>query len=192
MPAYTPSVLLWGRRYNAEPCRAVAAAMLGDPVFEICGSSRAAPIVKENVPGSVACRYRSIKFVSAAALVEEFSDQWYVEFKKNRSGTHEEIVLTITGGSHVPEQPAVETRGISSSRGTLVVTEAKTDILTGPFVLKFLQSSNNAHDIFVTTKGFEFHRLIPELVNLKTRNPKLFLRRKRSRAEAMKKSSTPK
>ena len=166
--------------------------MLGDPVFEICGSSRAAPIVKENVPGSVACRYRSIKFFSAAALVEEFSDQWYVEFKKNRSGTPEEIVLTVTGGSHVPEQPAVETRGISNSRGTFVVTEAKTDILTGPFALKFLKSSNNAHDIFVTTKGFEYHRLIPALVNLKTRNPKLFLRRKCSRSKPMKKLSTPK
>ena len=165
---------------------------MDDPVFAICGSSRAAPIVKEKVPGSVACRYRSIKFVSAAALVEEFSDQWYVEFRKSRTGTPEQIVLTVTGGSHVPEQPTVETRGISNSRGTLIVTEAKTDLLTGAFALKFLQSANNAHDIFITTQGFEYHRLIPELCSLKTRNPKLFLRRKRGRAASMKKSGTKK
>jgi len=160
-------------------------------VFEICGSSRASPIVREDVPGSVARRYRSIKYVSAAALIEEFSDQWFINFKKNRSGSPEEIVLTITGGSQVPEQPAVECRGVSNSRGTLVITEAQTDILTGSFAMKFMESSTTAHDIFVTTAFFEYQRLVPELVTLKTRNPHLFLRKKRRGAAGKKAARQP-
>ena len=161
-----------------------------DTVFSICGSCRAAPIVCEHVPGSVAKRYRSIKFVSAAALVEEFNDQWFVDFVPNKSGVSNEIVLTITGGSQVPEQPEVVTHGTASSRGTLVVTPATTKTLTGPFCVGFLQSAPNAHDIFITTSGFEYHRLIPDLVNLKTRRPNLFLRRNLSKK--MKKTASKK
>ena len=161
-----------------------------DPVFAICGSCRAAPIVCEHVPGSVAKRYRSIKFVSAAALTEEFNDQWFVEFIPNKSGISSEIVLTITGGSQIPEQPEVVTHGTNSSRGTLVVTPATTKTLTGPFCVGFLQSAPNAHDIFITAAGFEYHRLIPDLVNLKTRRPNLFLRRNLSKK--MKKSAAAK
>lgn len=161
-----------------------------DAVFSICGSCRAAPIVCENVPGSVAKRYRSIKFVSAGALVEAFNDQWYVDFVQDKNGVSSEIVLTVSGGSQVPQQPEVTTHGTSSSRGTLVVTPATTKTLTGPFCVGFLQSAPNAHDIFITTSGFEYHRLIPELVNLKTRRPKLFLRRNLS--SRMKKKAAPK
>ena len=157
-----------------------------DAVFSICGSCRAAPIVCEHVPGSVAKRYRSIKFMSAAALVAEFNDQWFVEFVPDKSGVSSEIVLTISGGSQIPQQPEVTSHATSSSRGTLIVTPATTTTLTGPFCVGFLQSAPNAHDIFITTSGFEYHRLIPDLVNLKTRRPKLFLRR--NLAKKMKKT----
>lgn len=159
-----------------------------DAVFLICGSCRAAPIVCEHVPGSVAKRYRSIKYVSVAALVEAFSDQWFIDFVQDKNGVPTEIVLTVSGGSQVPPQPEVMTHGTTSSRGTLIVSPARTKTLTGPFCVKFLQSSPNAHDIFVTSSGFEYHRLIPELVNLKTRRPKLFFRQTLSKN--MKKTAT--
>ena len=107
----SPAICYIGRRSFVFRCG------MEDTVFSICGSCRAAPIVCEHVPGSVAKRYRSIKFVSAAALVEEFNDQWFVDFVPNKSGVSNEIVLTITGGSQVPEQPEVVTHGTASSRG---------------------------------------------------------------------------
>ena len=174
------------RVYRRAPAGVTADAM-DDPVFEICGSSRAAPIVCEHVPGSVAKRYRSIKYVSAAALVAEFNDQWFIRFVPNAKGESEEIVLTVTGGSHVPDQPEVTCTGASNSRGTLIITAATSKLLTGSFCVKFLQSNPNAHDIFVTTRGFEYHRLIPELVNLKTRRPNIFLRKNKARGKPMKK-----
>lgn len=164
-----------------------------DPVFEICGSSRQAPIVKESVPGSVASRYRSVKFVSAARLIEEFGSNWFVEYKKNpATGASEGIVLTITGGSAMPNQPTVSVRGSASCRGTLIVTEAATDVLTGTYATEFLQSSQDAFDIFITAHGFEYHRLIPAMVNLKLRKPNLFLRKPRGLAKPMKKTAKSK
>ena len=141
------------RVYRRAPA-GVTAATMDDPVFEICGSA-APPIVCEQVPSSVAKRYRSIKYVSAAALVAEFNDQWFIKFVPNAKGESEEIVLTVTGGSHVPDQPEVTCTGASNSRGTLIVTAATSKLLTGSFCVKFLQSNPNAHDIFVTTRGFQ-------------------------------------
>tara|TARA_Y100000593_G_scaffold11814_1_gene21464 strand:- start:1106 stop:1615 length:510 start_codon:yes stop_codon:yes gene_type:complete len=164
-----------------------------DPIFEICGSSRHAPIVREDVPGSVASRYRSIKFVSAASLIAQYNTNWFIEFKKHpTTDTPEGIVLTVTNGSAMPKQPSVSVRGAASCRGTLIVSEATADILTGTYAAQFLQSTPDAFDIFVTIHGFEYHRLIPAMANLKLRKPNLFLRKPPGLSKRMKKVVDPK
>ena len=161
-----------------------------DVVFDICGASRDSPIVCENVPGSVAKRYRGIKFVSGSALVRHFDSNWFVTFSKD--ARRNEVVLTITNGSEVPPQDKVAMSSESNSRGTLIVTQATSTVLTGNYVISFLQSSSNAHDVYVTSRGFELHRLVPDLANLKTRRPELFRKsteRYRSRARQMKRTA---
>lgn len=160
-----------------------------DVVFELCGSSRESPIVKESVPGSVALRYRGIRYVSAKELIQHFDENWFITFPTAGSKSSE-AVLTITNGSETPEQPSPSISHESNSRGTLVVTKATASVLTGKYCVRFLKSGQDAHDIFVTGKTFELHRLIADLVNLKIKHPELFTRKGRSRGLGKKMKKT--
>ena len=120
----------------------------------------------ETVPGSVARRYRNIRQVSAAELIQHFDSNWYIEFKKSSiTGASEGIVLTVTGGSAMPDQSVVTTQGASNSRGTFIVTRAKSALLTGKYAREFLQTTSDAHDIAILSNEFEYHRLIPVMAS---------------------------
>ena len=160
-----------------------------DVIFAICGAMRDSPIVCEEVPGSVAKRYRNIQFVSGSALVTHFNTTWFITFGSDASTSG--VVLTVSNGSEIPQQEKAVVSTTSTSRGTLIVTPATVPVLTGGYVVSFLQSNQNAHDIWISTRGFELQRLISELANLKTRRPDLFRRstdRYQSRAKKLKKS----
>jgi len=163
-----------------------------DVVFDICGSSRESPIVREAVPGSVAVRYRGIRFVSGTALVHQFDTNWFITYTDEAARTG--LVLTVANGAEVPTQPKPTVATESHTRGTLTVTTGSTPIITGSYVVSFLQSNQNAHDVYIHTGGFDLQRLIPDLTNLKTRHPELFRRstdRYRRRAKDMKKRGKP-
>ena len=129
-------------------------------------------VLRETEPGSVEVRYRGLRRLSARDLIREAQSNWYIRFDDDG-----QMTLTLTNGAAEPKQETIEMDSAENKnhRGTLNVSVARSQLLTGKFASDWLSNSKHL-DIVIEPRVFHLLELKAPLHSLRKHRPELFSR----------------